>query len=587
MCKRLQRVTPPPNLDTLHDSDACDGASHSVHQVHVTCYTLRFCLHCTNIICLINQIPNTVLLVSMITLLLHAQAERVRFPDSTLFYRIYLLEDPVFIQSASFILLNSTSSIMLAQPHESSPLIINEIVNGKRISPMKKYSIVSSIDVMDDQFHESPSQWRKRHRARTFRKQETKSACGKLLHSLGGLFCLSASIILWVLMSEVIQSIEDTNYNKPFFLRWAVNSSYILSIIPWAITRLLHRFIPQKRTMSPADSVPFSLTWTKSINTSSSSGWTRSLSASRCSSAPKSPINHQRTDRTIITGVTEESPSGFDNVYNYNEVDLVIDHYECPNTKSKSKLTISKIVMIAVVMNMFNMFGCAIWYLSLTLTTASLNNTLYQSSCVFALLFSFLILNEQVTFQKIFACFVAMGGVTLVMFSVPHDTSADDSNSVLGIVLALLAAMCFSAWEVGFKYVGDKYFQSDRPLSDTLLFQSGVGLANLLLFWPLLMLMHYTGFETLELPSDWTETVSVLLPCLMDFSFTAFMLFGITMGGAVFMAMGMTLVVPFTFFADIIVFRKQSIDIINVYSIVGAAFVIFGFILIQKGHGRR
>lgn len=325
--------------------------------------------------------------------------------------------------------------------------------------------------------------------------------------------------------------------------------------------------------MSHGQSIPFSLSWTKSLSIHSlSSAWTRSLSASR--SAPKSPFTHHRTDTTIITGVTEESPTQI------IESELVLDHFQ-PAVPT-SHVTASHMLLILMTLNLFNLSGCSLWYLSLSLTVASVNNTIYQSGCVFVLLFSYFLLNERLTFQKCFACIVAVGGVLMTMQSVPSDGAV--STSVTGIIFVLAASALFAAWEVGFKFVSHKYLRADQQLSDTLLFQSGIGLVNLLLFWPFLVLLHYTAIEPFQLPSNREQVISVLLPCLMDSTFTAALLCGITLCGAMFMAMGMILVVPVTFFADIIVFKKQSADIINIYSVLGAAFIIFAFVLLQKGH---
>jgi len=252
-------------------------------------------------------------------------------------------------------------------------------------------------------------------------------------------------------------------------------------------------------------------------------------------------------------------------------------------------------MMYLIAMNMVNLFGHSMWYLSLTLTVASLNITIFQSNCVFVLLFSFLLLHETLTFQKCFACIIAIGGVVLIMWSSSFgndndSTVIDGTNSILGIMLDIVGAICFAAWEVGFKYIEQKYFREhpQLQLQDTLLFQSGVGAVNLLFFWPLLMVLHYTNVERFQLPSDYDQWFSVLVLCLMDNLFMASLLCGITLCGTMLMSIGLTLVVPITYFADIIVFRKESMDIINVYSVVGAVLIIFGLIymVIQKGHGK-
>jgi len=255
-------------------------------------------------------------------------------------------------------------------------------------------------------------------------------------------------------------------------------------------------------------------------------------------------------------------------------------------TAPSSSLTVPRMVMMLCTMNMFSWFGNCLWYTSLKVTVVSLNNTIYQSNCVFVLLFSFLLLGEQVTFTKFFACILSIGGVVMVTFSMPTDPDSPAGNSVVGIICDVVACLCFALWEVGFTFITTKYLQMTNQLADTLLFMVGIGMVNLLLFWPFMILLHFTGIESFELPPDWEAALTIATPGFLEMIVTISLLYGITLSSPVFMAMGMVLVIPVTFFSDIIVFQNQSVDIINAYSMVGAAFIIFGFVLIQQGHAK-
>jgi len=448
-------------------------------------------------------------------------------------------------------------------PHESSPLIIDEIVNGKkyRRSP-RKYSIVSSFETGNDQSHESPNRL-------LLAARRGANRCGDVLSASAGMSCLAMSILSWVTMSEAIQSAEESHYDRPFLIKWAVNSSYILMVVPWLLLRAFHKYSGRGRSGSLLRSIPLSLSWTKSISaTTFSSVWTRSLSGSR--TAQKSPVHHHRTDQAIVWGVAEE----------LNGCELV--HSHCGEVDHRSPSAFRAVAVLAA-MNAINLAVGYSWYLSLPLTVGSLNNTIHQTSCVFVLFFSCFVLGHKMTARKVFACIIAVGGVCSITMSVPSEAECG-SNSVAGIVLNVLSTALWAAWEVAFAFIARKHLRGDRLLSDTLMFQCGVGAVNLLLFWPLVVLLHYTEIEPLELQLSRAQIMGVLAPCLMDNLFTAGVLCGIAFCGAMFMAMGMILVVPITFFADIVVLRKQSVDIVNVYSAVGALGIISGFVLIQKGH---
>jgi len=257
-----------------------------------------------------------------------------------------------------------------------------------------------------------------------------------------------------------------------------------------------------------------------------------------------------------------------------------------PSPPTASAMTVPRMVLILTTMNMISLFGNCMWYTSLGLTVVSLNNTIYQSNCVFVLLFSFLLLDEQLTFKKFFACIVSIGGVVMVTFSMPLDANSPSGNSVVGIICDVVACVLWAVWEVGFTFITTKHLQMTNRMADTLLFMVGIGAVNLLLFWPSLVLLHYAGIESFELPPDDEAILSIVILIGLDILFCISLLYGIALCSPIFMSMGMVLVIPITFFADIIVFRKQSMDIINVYSMVGAACIIFGFVLIQQGHAK-
>eukprot|EP00483_Globobulimina_turgida_P000270 UN00270 len=190
--------------------------------------------------------------------------------------------------------------------------------------------------------------------------------------------------------------------------------------------------------------------------------------------------------------------------------------------------------------------------------------------------------------MKCIAAIIAIGGVALISFSTPSSSSSSASSSLIGIILCILSMMLFALFEVLFKYFGYKYFRYGYELSDTLLFQAGIGLCNMLLFWPFVWMLNDFNIETFELPANYDELINgILLPCGLDLLFTASLLCGITFCGALFMSVGLILVIPITFFSDIVIFEKISMSIINIYSVAGAVCIIIGFIIIQLAHNQK
>eukprot|EP01084_Bolivina_argentea_P110112 196672_1 len=359
---------------------------------------------------------------------------------------------------------------------------------------------------------------------------------------IGGIICIIIAVIDWVTMSEVIQSSEQNNYNKPFLMRFLVNSFYSLMIIPWVCVYSLNKRL-----------VANNMTFTH---------WR--------SPHPETQ-SHSAQASEYVNNVSEFLDKSF-------TAELVITH----------KINKFHIFLSVVFINFISISSGYIWYLSLSRTVASINNTIFQSNCVFVLIYSYFLLGEQLNFTKFFSSIICIIGVALISFSSKSNqsSSTNDSHSIIGIILCLLSMMLFALFEVLFKYFGHKFFRFGYELSDTLLFQSAIGLSTLLLFWPFIILLNYLQFEIFELPQTYDELINgILLPCFLDFLFTSSLLCGITFCGALFMSIGLILVIPVSFFSDIIIFKKVSVHIINIYSVTGAICIIIGFIIIQKTHG--
>ena len=186
------------------------------------------------------------------------------------------------------------------------------------------------------------------------------------------------------------------------------------------------------------------------------------------------------------------------------------------------------------------------------------------------------------------AALIAIAGVVMVSFSMPSASSPASCASPLGVVLTVGAGALFAAFEVSFKLFGRKHFRFGHQLSETLLFQAFIGISNLLLFWPFVVLLNSTDLEPFRLPSDYGQWLhAIVIPSSLDLLFTASVLCGITLCGAIFVSMGLILVIPFAFFADIIVFKKQSMLIVNAYSVIGAICIVIGFVLIQQNESEK
>ena len=170
-----------------------------------------------------------------------------------------------------------------------------------------------------------------------------------------------------------------------------------------------------------------------------------------------------------------------------------------------------------------------------------------------------------------------MIGVACVAVGTQSDSDDDNTNTTNGIILTLISTILYAIYEVSVKYYGDKYFDQRRIVQDTLYFQFMMGIWTIFTMWPFFFLFDWTGIETFVWPNGRDEWLSVILPIGLDIIFTAAFFTGISLTNAVIVAMGTLLVIPVTFFADVIWHGYT----ITLSAVIGSLLIFIGFLLME------
>ncbi|XP_031725231.1 solute carrier family 35 member F5 [Anarrhichthys ocellatus] len=137
----------------------------------------------------------------------------------------------------------------------------------------------------------------------------------------------------------------------------------------------------------------------------------------------------------------------------------------------------------------------------------------------------------------------SMGGVALVSFS---SMDNPDENGVTGSLWSLAGAVLYAVYIVMIKRRVDREDKLDIPM-----FFGFVGLFNLLLLWPGFLLLHYTGFEAFELPSQLVWTY-ILINGLIGTVLSEFLwLWGCFLTSSLIGTMALSLTIPLSIMADI------------------------------------
>uniref|UniRef100_H2MKL6 Solute carrier family 35 member F5 n=1 Tax=Oryzias latipes TaxID=8090 RepID=H2MKL6_ORYLA len=202
--------------------------------------------------------------------------------------------------------------------------------------------------------------------------------------------------------------------------------------------------------------------------------------------------------------------------------------------RSVAKLTITDVAKISF-------FFCFVWFLAnlsyqeaLSGTQVAIVNILSSTSGLFTLIFASIFpsnSSDRFTLSKLLAVALRYSFCT---------------SFLLGCLWSLAGALLYAVYIVMIKRRVDREDKLDIPM-----FFGFVGLFNLLLLWPGFLLLHYTGFESFELPSQLVWTY-ILINGLIGTVLSEFLwLWGCFLTSSLIGTLALSLTIPLSILADI------------------------------------
>eukprot|EP01084_Bolivina_argentea_P205924 351691_1 len=254
------------------------------------------------------------------------------------------------------------------------------------------------------------------------------------------------------------------------------------------------------------------------------------------------------------------------------------------NNKSTNILSTTQFIKTlffpAIIIGILAFFQGYLWYISLQYTMLAANNTIYQSQCVFVLLYSSCFLKTKITISKIFAVIIAICGVALVSFGTKDDSS-NITVTWYGYVIAIISMMGYALQTVLTKFYGDKYFRNGLEIADDFMLLTLMGFACLLLLWPgifVVDLINSNVFgESFIIPKTFDEIMAATLPIVLEAVFVASFMTGITLTSPMLISLSAMAVIPLSFALDVILHGIQ----ITAMAIFGSLLIFASFIMIE------
>ncbi|EDV19364.1 uncharacterized protein TRIADDRAFT_62181 [Trichoplax adhaerens] len=192
---------------------------------------------------------------------------------------------------------------------------------------------------------------------------------------------------------------------------------------------------------------------------------------------------------------------------------------------------------------------------------------IFSSTSAFVYVFSLIWLKESFMILRAMATAISIVGIVLFAYS-----DGFGRFQLVGVFLTVGGSIAASLYKVWLKrVVGNASFNQIG------FFLSVLGLLNLLLFWPIILILYYTNAETI----DWNNLPITFLcgSAVLGVAFNFLVNFGIAFTFPLFISLGTVIGIPINALVDTI-FRQKSFGAIK---IGGSACIIIGFLVMLIG----
>ncbi|KAG6337321.1 hypothetical protein ID866_1746 [Astraeus odoratus] len=226
---------------------------------------------------------------------------------------------------------------------------------------------------------------------------------------------------------------------------------------------------------------------------------------------------------------------------------------------------------------------CFLWFVAnwslnaaLAYTSVASATVLSSTSGIFTLAVGRIFRVETVTLIKIGAVLMSFLGVVLVSISdssqVPEPSLAPRFHlfPVIGDFLALLSAFFYATYMIFLKVQIKEESRIDMQL-----FFGFVGLFNILLCWPVGILLHIFGVESLELPSTRQAIIAILVNMFITLSSDYIYVIAMLKTTPLVVTIGLSLTIPLAVIGDFLLKRPAAAQVV-----IGALLVLVGFVVV-------
>jgi len=218
--------------------------------------------------------------------------------------------------------------------------------------------------------------------------------------------------------------------------------------------------------------------------------------------------------------------------------------------RAANRLGVLETAQLALNFNFLWFLGNYSYQAALAYTEAGIVNVLSASSCFFTLLLSAMFPStsaDSPTLTKLCAVCFTLVGVVLVSYS---DLKLQDDDGLVpkGALWALAGSLAYSSYIVFLRRKIDHEEKLDVPM-----FLGFVGLFSFVGLWPLLLVLHYTEVEAFQWPNQQQWAALLLNGAVGTVLSELLWLFGCFYTSSLVATLAISLTIPLTMFADVLV----------------------------------
>eukprot|EP00756_Hemistasia_phaeocysticola_P045139 Hpha_TRINITY_DN18905_c0_g1::TRINITY_DN18905_c0_g1_i1::g.17669::m.17669 len=209
-----------------------------------------------------------------------------------------------------------------------------------------------------------------------------------------------------------------------------------------------------------------------------------------------------------------------------------------------------------------------LWAAAMDYTSVGVFYSISQSYCVIVFGLSVCLLGERVTALKVLSVLLCVGGVLFIAFSPEQGDKTSSSGHLEGVLLTL----GFTVGQAVFTVLWGRYV-GGAPVGTVLVFLGMMGTASLVLCWPPLPVLAWTGVEPMPLPT-WDQVgliASVAATAVLN-NFT--LMFALSFTSPLFVSVGKVLQIPFGALSDHFFHSENPTGLAG----VGMGLVLCGFL---------